>query len=131
MQNTSFRSLRQGVYIFIHVSDPTLKYVSKSNSLYQDLIALIHRLFEKPDNKLSPLEVELKYSCPDASEWYVRVLPVVNPDLVDIEETKMMVQHRSVWPEGLNRELTFYSKNHFYAFAEWYARYLSNRSEVL
>ena len=61
-----------GVYIFIHKNEEHLRYVGKSRNAYQEIVQLFNRLFEKPENKLSPIEMELKYNYPDADSWHFR-----------------------------------------------------------
>ena len=65
--------MKHGIYYFQHKRQQKLKYVGRSHHVYEALITMYHRLFELPDRSLSPLEVELKYYHPDASEWDVRV----------------------------------------------------------
>ena len=56
-----------------------------SSTIFPSLLSL------PPSDKLSPLEVELKYNSPDANEWYVRVSIVSNPDMLDLEVSKKIV----------------------------------------
>ena len=35
------------------------------------MIQMFHRLYERPENKLNPFEMELKYNYPNADEWLV------------------------------------------------------------
>ena len=44
-----------------------------------------------PLEKLSPLEVELKYRSPDAPDWYVRASIISNPEALDLETSKKIV----------------------------------------
>ena len=67
------RAVKHGVFYFQHKREQRLKYVGRSHNVYESLITMYHRLFELPDRSLSPMEVELKYYHPDASEWIVRV----------------------------------------------------------
>ena len=59
---------------------------------------------------------------------HTQVHPCRQPEDLDLEETKFLMMHRTLQPEGLNRELVFQSREHFYAFAEWYAGF--RRSSV-
>ena len=54
---------------------------------------------------------------------FVRINAVINPDLLDLEYTKMMVRYRTIQPEGLNFELAFHSREHWDQFASWYKEY--------
>lgn len=128
MHMTAFRAVKHGVFYFQHKREKKLKYVGQSHNVYEALITMYHRLFELPDRSLSPMEVELKYYHPDASEWIVKVHPCRQPADLDLEETKLLMMHRTLRPEGLNKELVFRSREHFYAFAEWYAGF--RRSSV-
>ena len=127
LQLPVFQTMKAGVFLFQHKYDDCKKYVGKSYNLYTDLIQLFHRLFEKPEDKLSPIEMELKYRMPDADKWYIRIYPVMNPDLLNLEETKLMVKFRTVQPEGLNSELVFHSREHWYDFAAWYREFLQRK----
>lgn len=33
------------------------------------MVQMLHRLFDRPEDKLNPLEKEIKYNAPDADEW--------------------------------------------------------------
>ena len=112
---------------FCYRSDRKKKYVGTSYSLYVDLVQLFHRLYEKPDDRLSPIERELKYSHPDADQWFVTVQLVMNPDILPLEEAKAIVSLRMLVPEGLNSELSFQTREHWYEFSAWYKEFRKER----
>lgn len=56
-----------------------------------------------------------------------RLYSVSNPDMLDCEYTNKIMKHRTLQPEGLNEELKFTSKEHFYKFAEFYANIMREK----
>ena len=46
-------------------------YFSCLSWVYSGLIQMFHRLFERPDSKLNPVELQLKYHSPDSEQWWV------------------------------------------------------------
>lgn len=90
---------------------------------------MFHRLFEKPEAKLSPIELEIKYFSSDADNWHFRLYPVPFPDNLEAELNYKIVHHGTLQPNGLNHELKFTSKEQFLAFAENYAKFIRERSD--
>ena len=90
---------------------------------------MFHRLFEKPESKLSPIEAELKYSNPDADNWHFRLYPLPFPDNLEAELNYKIVHHGTLHPQGLNPEIKFTSKEQFYIFAENYVKFMRERSK--
>jgi hypothetical protein len=115
-----FQTMTTGVYLFKHRFIVNLQYVGKSHNVYKGLIQMFHRLFERPDSKLNPVELQLKYHSSDSEQWYVRLIAVQNPDRLDLEQAKMIARMRSVQPEGLNPKFEFSSREDWYEFAAWY-----------
>ncbi|CAI8004235.1 hypothetical protein GBAR_LOCUS3860 [Geodia barretti] len=66
-----FLTMTTGVYLFKHRFRANLQYVGKSHNVYKGLIQMFHRLFERPDSKLNPVELQLKYHSPDSDQWWV------------------------------------------------------------
>ena len=118
-----FRQLRCGVYFFQHKLDENKKYVAKSLTLYDDLTRLFTGLYDKPDEKMNALELELRYKSPDAKSWNVRAWSAQTPEAADLELTKRTTQHRTLQPSGLNEEIAFVSRAHFNSFCEWYTEH--------
>ena len=87
--------------------------------LFDDLTKLFSCLYDKPDEKMSSLELELRYGSPDASQWNVRAWS--HPaDKIYLEQAKLIIQHRTLQPCGLNTEVNFFSRKDFNSFCEWY-----------
>ena len=78
---------------------------------------MMEHLFLKDDLDLSPLEVHLKEH-PSAADWSVSMF-VCQPDIVDVEWAKSILQFQSLYPKGLNEELQFHSKEDWINFIEW------------
>ncbi len=111
-----------GIYHFNHMDHACKCYTAKSKIAFYDIVQMFHQLYEKPHKKLSPLEFELKYNLPDAKGWMIRLFTVSDPGLIYSEEVWHIAVHRTLQPDGLNKQLTFHSKEHFYEFAEKYAK---------
>ena len=109
-----------GVYYFVHRETRNKGFTAKSKNAFYDIVQMFHQLYDKPYDKLSPIERELKYINPDAKGWVIRLLTVPDAESLDFNEAWSIVNHRSLHPEGLNPKLTFHSKEHFYEFAEKY-----------
>ena len=109
-----------GVYYFTNRETPKKGYTAKSKNAFYDIVQMFHQLYDKAHDKLSPLEKELRYNLPDAKGWAIRLLTVPDVESLDFHESWSIVNHHSLHPEGLNTKLTFYSKEHFYEFAEKY-----------
>jgi hypothetical protein len=119
-----------GLYVFKHRFSSTKQYIGKSHNLYSEMIQMFHRLFERPENKLNPLELELKYHTPDAEGWYVRLIAVRNSEKLNLEQAKMIAQLRTVRPEGLNPSLEFHCREDWYEFAAWYKEHRLKEGRV-
>ena len=103
--------------------DETKHHVTTSYSLYVDLVQFFHRLYEKEDDQLSEIERELKYFHPDADQWYLGVDNIKNPDSLLLAKSTTIVKFRMLKPEGLNSDLSFQSREHWYEFAAWYKEF--------
>ena len=114
--------MQTGVYLFQHKFDIKKKYIGKSMALYSDLTRLFSGLYDKPDEKMTALERELRYGTPDAKDWNVRVWGTP-PDKTYLEQAKLIIQHRTLVPSGLNEEVSFVSRKDFNAFCEWYTEF--------
>ena len=123
MSPQCFRRLRCGIYFFQHKWDDNKKYVAKSLTLSDDLTRLFNHLYNKPDEKMNALELELRYCSPDAESWNVLTWSAETPEAADLECTKRIVQHRTLQPSGLNEEVAFVSRAHFNSFCEWYTEH--------
>ena len=120
-QIIALTSMTTGIYIFLHKHQKTKKYVGKSRAIYHDLVQMFHRLYQKKENKLNPLEKEIKFNSPDADQWYFRMYSVGSPDLLEVEANKRILEYNTLHPSGLNTEVRFTSKESFHLFAESYA----------
>ena len=118
----AFKGMSSAIYYFQHKYEETKHYVGKSNAAHTDLVTLFSRLYEKSEEKLNTLERELRFNSPDAKDWNVSIW-ACHFDNLDLEETKLIVQQRSLYPEGLNEQLNFTSRRHFNLFCEWYTDY--------
>lgn len=125
---SSLTATSSALYLFLHKSDEKKRYTGKSKNCYHELVQMFHRLFEKPEIKLSPIELELKYFNPDAENWHFRLYPVPFPDNLEAELNYKIVHHGTLHPKGLNPELKFTSKEQFYVFAENYAKLMRERT---
>ena len=119
------------LYLFLHKSDEKKRYIGKSRNCYHELVQMFHRLFEKPESKLSPIELEIKYFNPDADNWHFRLYPVPFPDNLEAELSYKIIHHGTLHPNGLNPEIKFTSKEQFYAFAESYVKLIRERSKKM
>ncbi len=116
-----------GIYHFHHMDHDGKCYTAKSRSAFYDIVQMFHQLYNKPHKKLSPLEFELRYNLPDAKGWMIRLYTVSDPKLIHSEEVWHIVMNRTLQPDGLNKQLTFISKEQFYEFAEKYAKELRDK----
>lgn len=117
-----------GVYYFVHREHKQKGYTGKSCDAFRDLVQMFHSLYDKPEDKLNPLEVELKYNIPEANGWIIRLLSVGNPDSLNFTESWSIIFHHTLQPEGLNPKVSFHSREQFYKFAEMYAKKLREKS---
>ena len=124
----SLTSVTTGVYIFTHKRQRTKRFVGKSRTCHHDLVQMFHRLYERKEDKLSTLEKEIKYNSPDADEWSFRIYSVNNPDCVEMEANKRIILNNTLYPNGLNTEFRFSSKESFYQFAEVYAKIMREKA---
>ena len=60
----------------------------------------------------------------------MRLVPVINPERLDLEQAKLIAHLRSVQPEGLNQSLEFHSREEWYEFAAWYKSYLERNKKL-
>ena len=126
---SSLTATSAALYLFLHKSNEKKRYIGKSRNCYHELVQMFHRLFEKPEGKLSPIELEIKYFNPDADNWHFRLYPVPIPDNLEAELSYKIVHHGTLHPNGLNPEIKFTSKEQFYAFAESYIKLIRERSK--
>ena len=126
---SSLTATSSALYLFLHKSEEKKRYIGKSRYCYQELVQMFHRLFEKPESKLSPIEVELKYFNPDADNWHFRLYPVPVSGNLEAELNYKIIHHGTLHPLGLNPEIRFTSKEQFYVFAENYVKYTRERSK--
>lgn len=118
-----------GIYHFHHMDHVDKCYTAKSRSALYDIVHMFHQLYDKPHKKLSSIEFELKYNLPDANGWMIRLFTVSNPKSIYFEEIWHTVVNRTLQPDGLNRQLTFNSKEQFYEFAQRYAGELRDKKK--
>lgn len=116
-----------GVYYFVHREHKAKGYTGKSHNAFYDLVQMFHSLYDKPEEKLNPLEEELKYNLPDASGWFIRLISVGNAASLKCMESWSIVLHHTLQPEGLNPNLSFLSREQFDEFAEMYAKKLREK----
>ncbi len=120
-------SITTGIYIFTHKRQRNKRYVGRSRTAYHDLTQMFHRLFEKENDKLGPLEKEIKFNSPDADQWTFRMFSV-RSDTLESECNQRIIQHNTLHPSGLNTNVTFSSKESFYSFAENYSNVLREKA---
>ena len=118
----AFRGMTVGVYYFQHKFKDKKQYIGQSLNLHSDLVSLFSRLYEKKEDHLNNLEKELRYNSPDADNWNVSVWTCHHENLAFLH-TKLVVQQRTLPPNGLNECIEFNSRKHFHLFCEWYTEY--------
>lgn len=126
---SSLTATSSALYLFLHKTVEGKRYIGKSRNCYHELVQMFHRLFEKAEDKLNPIEQEIKYFHPDADGWHFRLYPVTAPDNLEAELNYKIVLHKTLHPNGLNPEVKFTSKEQFYAFAENYMKLIRERSK--
>lgn len=126
---SSLTATSAALYLFLHKSNEKKRYIGKSRNCYHELVQMFHRLFEKQESKLSPIELEIKYLNPDADNWHFRLYPVPSPDNLEAELSYKIIHHGTLHPNGLNPEIKFTSKEQFYVFAESYIKLMRERSK--
>lgn len=118
----AFTQLTGGTYFFQHKWELGLKYAMYSHDVHAELIQLFQNLYEKPPETLNPLEAVIRYHQPDASVWSIRTWRVNNPEELGVEMTKLVIQHRTLQPCGLNTSVKFSSQKEWESFCVQYSK---------
>ena len=114
-----FADLGPGVYFMHHKTKKQAKWVGLSPDLCRTLCGLFFQLYQKERSELSPLEVELKFFSPFATDWDIQVW-VADPKELVMEKAKKIVECKTLKPLGLNTSLTFTDKETWEEFTSWF-----------
>ena len=111
--------LGSGVYLMRHRTKERTKWVGLSPDLCRTLCGIFFQLYRKKHSELNPLEVELKFFSPLATDWDIKVWAAEPQELV-LERAKKIMKFKTLKPFGLN-SLDFTNREAWGEFTGWFA----------
>ena len=111
------------LFYFQHKKHKQKRYIGYCDNLCNDLVFMISSLYEKEEDDLNPLEMQLIMHHPNVDDWKVRAWKVMNPENLYVEHCQLIIQYETLQPKGLNEKLNFRSKEDWTAFCYWYTQH--------